>query len=173
MTIIDPVSAPVLGAVKVKAIVDIANAAAPDLSTEIGAVSSVDLTCAFMANGWTPTTTQGKSTRKRRLCSKSDTEQLSPAVHTVGTLMWSEGDPQDPDATIHALMVEGARIHFLERLGPDGTDDFAVGDKTIDRYLELGEVYDMYDNTADNDEFTRCCEAVYVNRGPVRGVVVA
>lgn len=173
MTIVDPASAPVLGNVKVKAIITIASAAAPDLSTEIDAVTSVDMSCAFMSNGWTPTTTQGKSTRKRRLCSKSDVEQLNPAVHSVGTLMWSEGDPQAPNAAIAALMVDGAKIHFLERLGPDADTAFAVGDKTIDRYLQLGEPYDIYDTTADNDEFTRACEATYVNRGPVRGVVVA
>lgn len=173
-TIVDPESAPVLGAVKVAAIVAIANPAAPDLSTEINAVTSVDLSCAFMANGWTPTTTQGKTTRKRRLCAKSDTEQLSPAVHSIGTLMWSEGDPQAPNATLHALMVEGAKLHLLERLGPDATDDFAIADKTRDHHVTLGRPYPVYDTTADNDEFSMAAEVVYVNSsGPVNGVVVA
>lgn len=173
MTIVYPESTPVLGAVKVKAVVTVADLDAPKLATEINAGTSVDLSCALMANGWTPTTSQGKGTRMRRLCSTSDTEQLNPANHTIGTLMWSVGDPQDPDATISALMVTGAVLNFVERLGPDSQAAFAVDDVTRTHYLRLGKVYPVYDTTADNGEFYQAAEAVYVNDGPVDGVVVA
>lgn len=173
MTIVHPESAPVLGNVKVKAVIDVVDLAAPKLATEINAGTSFDMSGALMANGWTPATTQGKSTRQRRLYSTADVEQLNPAVHSIGTLMWSEGDPQSPNADLVALMVEGAEIYFVERLGPDSEDVFAVADKVRTHYLRLGKPYRVYDTTADNGEFYMAAEAVYVNNGPVDGVVAA
>jgi hypothetical protein len=173
VTIIYPEATPVLGNVKVKAVVDIVDLTAPALATEVNAASSVDMSCALMANGWTPTTSQGKGTRMRRLCSTADVEQLNPAVHTVGTIMWSEGDPQSPDAIISALMVEGAALYFVERLGKDSDTAFAVADKVVTHYLRLGKPYRVYDTTADNGEFYMAAEAVYVNAGPVEGVLAA
>lgn len=173
MTIIYPEATPVLGNVKVKAVVAIVTLTAPALATEVNAASSVDMSCAFMANGWTPTTSQGKGTKKRRLCSTTDTEQLNPAQCTVGTLMYSVGDPQNPNATITGLLVEGAKVYFVERLGKDADTAFAVSDKVRVHYLQLGKPYPVYDTTADNDEFHMAVEATYVNNGPVDGVLAA
>lgn len=173
MTIVYPESAPVLGNVKVKAVVAIANLASPALATEVNAATSVDLSCAIMAAGWTPSTTQGKGTKMRRLCSTSDVEQLNPALHAVGTLLYSVGDPQSPETSITTLLVEGAKIYFVERLGKDSETAFAAGDKVRVHYLQLGKPYDIYDTTADNGEFHKGVEVVYVNDGPKDGVIAA
>lgn len=172
MTVIYPESTPVLGNIKVKVCVAVANMAAPKLATEINAVTSVDLSCAFTADGWKPTVTQNKGTKKRRLCSKSDAEQLNPALHAIDTLMYSAGDPQSPESTIVTLLADGAKLYFIERLGEDAEDvPLAVGDKVRTHYLELGEPYPMYDPTDDNAEFLTGQNAVYVTRGAVDGVI--
>lgn len=174
MTVIYPEGVPVLGNIKVKAVVAVADQAAPKLATEINAGTSVDLSCALTANGWSPTTTQGKSTRQRRLCSKADTEQLSPALHSMGTLTYSAGDPQSPETDITALMVEGAKLYIVERLGLDAeTEAFATTQRVRTHYVQLGAPYPVYDTSADNGEFYMAQEAVYVSRGPVDGVVAA
>ncbi len=173
MTVIYPESTPVLGNVKVKAAIAVSDLTAPKLATEINAATSVDLSCAFMASGWTPTTTQGKGTKMRRLCSTADVEQLNPALHQVGTLLYSVGDPQSPESDIADLMVEGAKLYLVERLGLDAEDPFAATQKVQTHYVQLGKPYKIYDTTADNGEFHMGVEAVYVNRGPVDGVIAA
>lgn len=172
MTILYPEGVSVLGNVKVKAVVSVTDMAAPKLATEINAVTSVELSCALMADGWTPALSQGKGTRRRRLCSKTDTEQLNPATFSIGALMYSTGDPQDEDADITGLMVAGAKLYIVERLGLDAEDDaFTVAEKVRTHYVELGEPARVYDTTADNGEFYIQQEVVYVGRGPVEGVI--
>jgi hypothetical protein len=173
LTTVYPESTPSLGAIKVAAAVAVADLTAPKLATEIEAASSVDLSCALMAEGWTPSTTQGKATRKRRLCSRSDVEQLNPAMNQIGTILYSVGDPQNPETSIDSLMVQGALIYVIERLGPDNEDPFVVGDKVITHYLRLGVPYVIRDTGGDNGEFHMGVEATYVNGGPVKGVVAA
>lgn len=174
MSIIYPESTPVLGNVKVKVCVAVADMTAPKLATEINAGTSIEMSCAFMAAGWTPTASQGKGTKMRRLCSKSDVEQLNPALFSVGALQYSLGDPQDEETTIKSLLVEGAKLYFVERLGLDAEDTaFAVSQAVRTHYLELGCPYRVYDTTADNGEFYVQQEVVYVSRGPIDGVVAA
>ena len=174
MTIMYPESTPVLGNVKVKVAVAVADMTAPKLATEINAATSVELSCAFMAAGWTPTGSQGKGTKMRRLCSKFDVEQLNPVQFSLGALQYSTGDPQNPESDIVDLMVEGARVYVVERLGMDAEDEpFATTQKTRTHYIELGEPIKVYDTTADNGEFYISQEAVYVSRGPVDGVIAA
>lgn len=174
MTIIYPESTPVLGNIKVKACVAVADMLAPKLATEVNAVTSVELSCAFLAAGWAPTVTQGKGTKQRRLCSKVDTEILNPAAATIGALQYSTGDPQDPEVGITTLMVEGAKIYIVERLGLDAeTEAFAATQKVRTHYVQLGEPVIVYDTSADNGEFYVQQEAVYVSRGAVDGVLAA
>lgn len=175
MPLVEPVvnSAPSLGTTRIAAVVSIASLTAPGLATEVHAATSVNLSCALMAEGWTPETTQSKTTRKRRLCSTSDVEQLGPATNSVGTLLYSVGDPQSPVTSVDSLLVEGALLYFVERLGPDSDTAFAAGDKVIVHYLRLGKPRVMRDAGADNGEFHKAVEVVYVNDGPVNGTIAA
>lgn len=173
MTVSYPESVPTLGNIKVIAVTAVASLTAPSLATEVGAGTSVEMSGAFMASGWSPATTQGKTTKQRRLASTSDTEILTPALHQVGTLMWSNGDPQSPDTDIDGIMVEGALIYWIERLGVDADTAFAASDEVVTHYLRLGKPYRVYDPTADNGEFYMAAEAVYANEGPVDGTLAA
>lgn len=174
MTEVYPEFAPVLGAVKVAAVVAVADPAAPKLATEINAATSVGLTCALMAGGWAPTGSQGKGTRRRRLCDRSTAEVLNAVQYSIGALMYTTGNPQAPETEITNLMVEGARIYIVERLGEDEDNVWAVADRVRTHYVELGAPIKVYDTADDNGEFTISQEVVYVNgSGPVDGVVAA
>lgn len=176
MTVVYPEGTPSLGAIKVKAVVAIADRLAPKLATEVDAGTSIDLSCYFYDDGWTPSGSQGKSTKKRRLCSKVDTESLSPATYTIGSLRYTH-DPQGADTAdgneARELLKEGTKIHFVERQGGDAMDDpFAVGDRVRSHYVVLGEQFESAD-TDENGEFYILQEVSYVDNGPKVGTLVA
>ncbi len=175
MTIIEPEATPVLGNVKVKAVLTVADRTAPKLATEINHATSVELTCALIAGGWTPSGAQGKGQRQRRLCRKSSAETLNAVQWTIGALQYSLGSPQAPNTDIQSMMAEGAKVNIVERLGLDAEDDpFTVGEKTRTHYLQLGEPIAVYDTNDENAEFLVMQEVVYVSgSGPVNGVIVA
>ena len=176
MTLVAPEGVPSLGARKVKAVVTIADATAPKLATEISAASSVDVTLHLSADGWSPTGSTAKGTAPRRLGSKRTQERLNTTTYSVGSLRYvydPQGDDADPGNEAKALLLEGSKIHFLERLGLDAEDaPFAVAQKTRDHYLELGPQIPMGDPTDENAEFVMSQDCVYVlPTGPVDGVV--
>lgn len=177
MTVVFPEGTPTLGATKVQAVVSIAAPAAPKLATEINAATSVEISCYLMANGWNPDASTAKGTKAPRLCSKTQQEQLNRTTWTIPDLMYTY-DPQGADSApgneAKELLVEGARIHFLERRGPDAQDDpFAVGNRTRDFYLELGPQIDSGELTDENGEFYIKQSVVLVGERPVAGVVAA
>lgn len=177
MTIVMPEGTPTLGAVKVKAVLAIADRTAPKLATEINAATSVDVSCHLLADGWAPAAETAKQTKKRRLCSKKDTEQISTTTYTVSALRYIH-DPQADDAApgneAREALQEGLKFHFLERHGGDAqTQPYAVGDRTRDHYLVLGPQIEMNDPD-ENGEFYIMQEVAYVTaEGPVVGIVVA
>lgn len=167
-------SAPSLGNVKILAAVAIANTAAPGLAAELNAATTVDLSCALMADGFKPTGDQSKSNRRRRVCSKSDSEILGPTTYKFDKLQYSTGDPQNPDTATVSLMVEGAKVYLVERLGLDSSAALSATQKVRVHYVELGAPVRMYDANADNGEFYIEQELVYANGSkPIDGVIAA
>lgn len=165
-------AAPALGNVKVLAAVSLAAPAAPALATELSAATTIELSCALMSDGFKPNADQSKTTKRRRLCSKSDSEILGPTTYKFDKLMYSTGDPQDPDTDTVDLMVEGAKVYLVERLGLDADDALAVAQKVRTHYVELGAPVRVYDAGADNGEFYIEQELVYVGgTGPVDGAI--
>lgn len=176
MPIIVPaqVSVQTLGNVKVAAVVTIANTAAPGLAAEINAATSIDFSCALVNDGFKPVGEQGKVNKKRRMCAKTNTEFLQPAEYTFENLVYSIGDPQSPDTAIVNLMVSGAKLYLVERLGLDAGTAFAATQKVRVHYVQLGDAIEMYDPSSDSDEFLRKQTLVYVNgTKPVAGVIAA
>jgi hypothetical protein len=174
VTVIYPEGTPTLGNVKVKAGLATTNLAAPALATEINAVTSVDLSCFFYADGWSATASTAKQTKKRRLCTKRDTESLHTTTYSIAALKYVH-DPQGADADAgneaRELLQEGAKLYFWERHGLDAQDEpFTVADRVRTHWLELGPQIEMPDPD-ENGEFYIMQEVAYVNDGPVAGVV--
>lgn len=170
-----PEGTPTLGAVKVKAVTAVADPTAPKLATEINAVTSVDISCHLLVDGWTPSAETAKQTKKRRKCSKKDTEQLGVTTYRLAALRYIH-NPQAADATAgneaRQLLKAGLKFHFIERQGKDAqTAPFAVTDRVRDHYVVLGPQIEM-DDPDENGEFYIYQEVAYVTAdGPTPGVV--
>lgn len=177
MTIVMPEGTPTLGAVKVKAVVSITDPAAPKLATEINAVTSVDISCHLLADGWQPSAETAKQTKKRRKCSKKDTEQIGVTTYRLAALRYihnPQADDTAPGNEARKALKEGLKFHFLERQGKDAqTAPFAVADRTRDHYVTLGPQIEM-DDPDENGEFYIYQEVAYVTAdGPKAGIVAA
>lgn len=178
MTLVMPEGVPVLGATSVRAVVSILDPTAPKLATEINAATSVDISLHLNANGWAPGATTNKGAPPARLGAKTTTERFNRTQWTLGTLQYVF-DPQADDTVLvnkaKALLVEGTKIHLLERLGLDAeTDAFAVDQNTVDHYVTLGpQVKGPADRSDENAEFVIMQDVVYVTAdGPVDGTIV-
>ena len=177
MTLVMPEGTPTLGAVKVKVTASISNRLAPSLATEINAVAAVDISCHLLADGWAATAETAKNTKKRRLCSVADTEQLGVTTYRVAALRYIH-NPQAADAQpsneARTLLKAGLKFYFVERQGKDAqTSPFIVTDRVRSHYLVLGPQIEMPDPD-DNGEFFIYQEVSYVTAGgPINGVIAA
>lgn len=175
MTAVYPEGTPTLGNTRVTAVVAIADMTAPKVATELNAATSVDLSCYLYAEGWSPSGTQAKQTKKRRLCTRRDVESLHTVTYTIGALRYTH-DPQAPDSATgneaRELLQQGMKVYLSERQGKDAVDEpNVVGDRFRSHYLELGEQFESAD-TDENGEYYIMQEVAYVNDGPVVGVAV-
>lgn len=175
MTLLVPEGVPTLGATKLLAVPTMASMAAPDLSTDIANVAAVELSCFVYADGWNPTATQGKGTKRARLCQTTQRQSLNRATLESPTLQYVYL-PQESDATAgneaKELLVEGAVIYVIERLGDDADTPFAIGDRTLTHHLRLGRQTPAGDRSDENAEFFIMQETEYVS-DPTPGVIVA
>jgi hypothetical protein len=174
-TLVMPEGTPTLGNTKIVACVSLANPLAPDLSGEIGAGTSVELSCFVYPAGWNPSGTQGKGTKPPRLCTKSQRDALQRVSWTAPSLQYV----YDPTAADNAagneakeLLVEGAVVYVVERRGVDADTAFAASDRVRVHHLRVGAQIPSGDLTDENGEFFIMQETEYVS-DPVDGVVAA
>lgn len=177
MTVVYPEGTPTLGNTKVVAALTVADLTAPALATEVNAATSVELSCYLYPAGWAPTATTAKGTKPRRLCSTRDREQFNTTTYSIGDLQYVY-DPQGDDAAAgneaKELLTEGTKLYLIERIGLDAQDEpMATGDRVRVHYVELGPQIPSGDRTDENGEFFITQSVIYVNDGPVDGVVAA
>lgn len=120
MSILYPEATPVQGNTKVQAVTSVAVLTAPDLSSEISAVTSVDLSC-FLRD-WNPEMTSNSGSAPSRLCT---TVQLPVEGNTQFNAIELRYvyDPQAADSTddnkAKALLVRGTEFYAVVRKGLD------------------------------------------------------
>lgn len=123
MTVIYPEATPVQGNTKVVAVVSIADVNAPDLSSEIGALTSVDLSC--FIRDWNPEINNNQGNSPARLCT---TVQLPVEGNTQFNPIELRYvyDPQAADSTddnkAMALLERGTEFYAVVRKGLDARD---------------------------------------------------
>lgn len=175
MTIVLPEGTPTLGNTKIKAVVAVADMAAPKLATELNAVTSVDISCFVYPAGWNPTGAQGKGTKMARLCTKTQRDSLNRVSWTAPTLQYVY-DPQAADAAegneAKELLTEGTEVYIVERRGLDSEAAFATTQHTRTHHLRLGAQIPSGDLTDENGEFFIMQESEYVS-DPVDGIIAA
>jgi hypothetical protein len=106
----------------------LANPAAPDLSSEINAVSSVPLECLVV--GQFDIDFSVDRTQLRRMCSRQVRERSGPVTYSIQDL-FVVYDPQDlaaPVSKAYAALTDGATGYLVERRGVHVDTAWAVGD---------------------------------------------
>lgn len=178
MTLVYPEGTPTLGNTKVAILASApADLTAIGLAADIGAATTVDASLHLYPAGWAPTATTNKGEKPARLGSKRTLQTFNRTAFDLGDLQYVH-DPQEVDSAagneVRELLQPGAKVVIVERQGLDAEDDaFAVGDHYIAHYVEVNEQIRSGDRTDENGEFFITQSAIYVNDGPVYGVLAA
>jgi hypothetical protein len=176
VTLVIPEGTPTLGNTKLKAVLTMASLTAPSLATAINAATSEDISCYVYPEGWAPSMQTNKGTKRPRLCTAQQFEQFNRTTYSWGALQYVH-NPQTADASpgneMREMFVEGLKLYIVERQGLDANVAFAATQRVLVHYVELGPQWDSGDVTDENGEFFITQDLIYVNTGPVRGVIAA
>ena len=120
---------------------DVAVLTAPDLSSEINALTSVNGTF-YIYGKFAPTAEANKGSAPARLGDKIEREEFGRVKNAIEDLMYVH-NPQEDDTdeanAVRAAMPEGAEVYVLERVGPDAeTADYAAGQRGRIHHLRCG-----------------------------------
>lgn len=131
MTVLYPESTPTLGNLKVLVVDDIASAAAPGLSSEIGDAGTLDISC--FIRDWNPSFESNSGTAPRRAC----TTTVLPIEGTTNFQAISLAYVYDPQAATSTddnkarlKLAQGSEFFIVARKGLPYTDAMAAGDYT-------------------------------------------
>lgn len=173
MSIIYPEATPVQGNTKVKAVLTIAAPATPDLSSEVDAVTSVDISC-FLRD-WNPEMQSNSGNAPARLCT---TVQLPVEGNTQfnGVEIRYTYDPQagaTDDNKAKDLLVRGTELYFVVRKGLDAQDvAFAAAQKVEVWKVRCGRQNFVRSGTDEFSEY-EVSQIIYPLTEPVDGAIVA
>jgi hypothetical protein len=174
MVLIYPEATPVQGNTKVQVVLTVANLAAPDLSSEVNAVGSLDISC-FLRD-WNPEMTSNSGSSPARLCT---TVQLPVEGNTQFSAIEVRYtyDPQAADSTddnlAKALLERGTEFYAVVRKGIDARET----DWAASQYVEVWKFRCGRQNfvRSGEDEFGEyeVSQLLYPLIEPVYGQIVA
>lgn len=174
MTVIYPEATSVQGNTKIVAVAAIVTPTAPDLSSEIGAVGSVDISC--FVRDWNPELQSNQGNAPSRLCT---TVQLPVEGNTQFSPIELRYvyDPQAATSTDDnkalALLTRGTELYFVVRKGLDAQNTaFAAS-----QYVEVWKVRCGRQNKvrSGTDEFSEyeISQQIFPLIEPIDGQIVA
>jgi hypothetical protein len=174
MTVIFPEATPVLGNLKVAVLDTVATTTAPDLSSEIGAAGTVDISC-FIRN-WNVEISTNTGTAPPRVCTTLDLPQSGRSSMSPIELRYIY-DPQDADDssdenTLKAKLVEGTELFVVVRKGIPYATAFTAGDAVETYKVRVGRQNRVTSGDDDLAEF-EISQYLYPIALPAYGQVVA
>lgn len=157
MSVLFPEATKVQGNTSVVVVQTIANMAAPDLSSEVGAASSVNVSC-FLYGDLNPTVTTNKGEAPRRLCTTQVFQQFGNTTYEVPDLQYVY-DPQDDDLAdankAKAALAEGDEVYLVIRRGLNAQSDaVAAGDLVDVWHVRLGPQNRSTTGDSEFDEYS-------------------
>lgn len=175
MTIYYPEATPALGATAVAVVQTMADPEVPDLSTDIGAASTVIATMYLYGGSLEATATQAKGEAPRRLGTTVSLPQLGLTTYDISDLRFVH-DPQAADSTddnkLKAALEPGTEVYLIVRRGPSGEHEpFAIGQYVDVWKVRCGEQNDAIEGDGDFSEFALAQSVVPVSP-PVRKVQI-
>lgn len=176
MSIYEPEAVTVQGQKKVVFCTSIADMDSPDLSTEIGAVTSVEATMAM--DQWGPTNNVNTGNAKARIGTRVQQPVEGNVQRQPIPLVYPHNpaeDDSDPDNKLRALLAENAILYAVVRNGIDIDTPFAIGDRVDVWKIRCGFQSEEESAAGNTDEFAQY--EIHQNAYPlvnkVVGVVVA
>lgn len=174
MTLIYPEATPVQGNTKVAAVASIATPASPDLSTEIGAAGTLDVS--LFLRDWNPDLTANTGQAPPRLGSGVQLPVEGNTQFAAIEIRY----PYDPQAATStddnkalAMLTKGTELYFVVRKGLDAQSDaFAVGDHVEVWRVRCGKQRKV---RSGDDEFSEyeIVQNIFPLAEPVDGIIVA
>lgn len=127
---------PSLGNTKVKLVAAIVDPDAPDLSSEIDAVTSFDVSLTFREFNPQMTTNTGNAPRRIGTVNQLPVEGLTQYEGIEVRYPYNpQEDDTHPDNEAKSMMTRGTVLNAVVRKGPPAEDPFAAGDR-----VEIWEV---------------------------------
>lgn len=173
MSIFEPEAIDSLAATKIAILSTAADMEAVSLATEIGAVSTIDVTLTFFE--WNPTVTPNTGNRRRRVGTRNQFPiegQAQFAPIQVSYPHDPQADDADPNNKCRATLVEGTVKYVLVREGADSETAFAATDAYEIRKVRCGR---QNRGKTTEDEFGeyQITQMLYPLSEEVYGVVAA
>ncbi len=174
MTVIYPEASQVYGNTSVLVVQDMADTSAPDLSTDINAVSTVNVSC-FLYSGGVGTSTTSKGEAPRRLCTRSVLQQFGTTTYEVTDLQYAY-DPQAPlsddNNKARSALAEGTEVYLVLRRGLDAQDAaYAAGQYVDVWHVRLGPQNKTQTGDGEFDEYS-ITQSVVAIEPPVEDVAI-
>jgi len=174
MTVIYPEATTVQGNTKIQVVASIADTSAPDLSSEIEAVASLDISC--FVRDWNPELQSNQGNAPSRLCT---TVQLPVEGNTQFNPIEIRYvyDPQAATSTddnkARSLLTRGSEFYFVVRKGLDAQNT----DWAASQYVEVWKVRMGRQNyvRSGDDEFSEyeITQQVFPLTEPIYAQIVA
>lgn len=126
MVLVVPQSVQTNGTIKSVFVAAIANLDAPDISSEILAVSSLEVSCYITGSGYNAETTENEI-EDDRLCTKQVYGAPGDSKETLEiTYVFNPASPANNEAQLE--LTEGRNGFIVSRWAVDAEDDWAAGD---------------------------------------------
>lgn len=156
MSIYEPEAVTVQAQIKVVFMTTVANMAAPDLSSEIGAVTSVEATMAM--DTWNPTNNVNTGNAKARLGTRVQ-QPVEGNVQRQPIPLIYPYDPAHDDSHVNnklkAYLAENNLRYAFVRMGVDIDGAFAAGDRGKVWKLNCGFQDETTSADGNSDEFAQ------------------
>lgn len=174
MSVLFPEATQVYGNTSVLIVQTMAVPSAPDLSSDINAASTVNVSC-FLYNGGTGTSTTAKGEAPRRLCTKSVLQQFGSTTYEVTDLQYTYDPQAVPGADANkarAALVEGSEVYLVLRRGLDAQDTAYAAGQIVDVWkVKLGPQNKTQTGDGEYDEYS-ITQAVIALSPPVEDVAI-
>lgn len=173
MTYIYPEGTPVQGNTKIQVVAAIASLSAPDLSSEINAVASLDIS--FFLRDWNPELQSNQGNAPARL---GTTVQLPVEGNTQFNPIEARYvyDPQAASSTNDnkalALLTRGSEFYFVVRKGISAETDWTAGDHVEVWKIRCGRQNKVRSGTDEFSEY-EITQQIFPLTEPTDGVLVA
>ncbi|MCD4535642.1 hypothetical protein LRP67_16235 [Nocardioides sp. cx-169] len=174
MSVIFPEATQVYGNTSVAVVQDMADMSAPDLSTDILASTTVNVSC-FLYSGGVGTSTTNKGEAPRRLCTTSVLQNFGTTTYEVTDLQYTY-DPQaalsTDDNKARAALTEGSEVYLILRRGLNAQDTaFAAGQYVDVWHVRLGPQNKTQTGDGEFDEYS-VTQTVVAIEPPVEDVQI-